>query len=111
MKQVYFNGHLDEKDSIELARILFHVGSHLKGKLKPNQNVDFSQVNSFRINPYFPQSAQWIPILKCAFNWTRDFDNESILKVNSPHSIEKLSNILLFGIKQELANQHPQTKT
>lgn len=89
MKQVYFHGHLNENDSIELAKILFHIGSHLRGELKPNQNVDYSQVKSFRINSDIHQFAQWIPVIKCAFNWTWDIENESVFFVNYAYSIEE----------------------
>lgn len=103
MKRVNFQGHLDENDSIALAKILFHVGSHLAKKLKPNLNAEFSQVKSFKILSDMHQYAQWIPVLKCAFNWTWDIDNRSLYHVNSPHSQEEFLNQFIIWDKSRIS--------
>ncbi|CAM3775617.1 hypothetical protein [Sphingobacterium prati] len=103
MEQVNFQDHLDENDSIALAKILFHVGSHLANKLEPNLSADFSRVKSFRINSDIHQDAQWIPVLKCAFNWTLDIDNRNLHRVNSPHSQEEFLKRFIIWDKSRIS--------
>lgn len=79
-----FQGDLNEKDSIKLAGWLTHVGNNL------NYGFDFSEcynVKSFTLFDKFNDDYEdSLEILKMAFDWTRDIEDEFKYYVNSVNS-------------------------